>query len=70
MMGVSMGLTASRKTAKKKNWSSDVKLDKFQPLVGWEKKKSTVCREVAKIFAVNSNSHHPILETLCEIRLY
>ena len=38
MMGVSMGLTASRKTAKKKNWSSDVKIDKFQPLVGWEKK--------------------------------
>ena len=39
MMGVSMGLTASRKTAKKKkNWSSGVKIDKFQPLVGWEKK--------------------------------
>lgn len=63
MMGVSMGLTASRKTAKKKNWSSGVKIDKFQPLVGWEK-KLTVCREMAKIFAVNSNSHHPILVTL------
>ena len=38
MMGVSMGLTASRKTARKKKWSSGVKIDKFQPLVRWEKK--------------------------------
>ena len=44
MMGVSMGLTASRKTAKKKNWSSGVKIDKFQPLVGWEKKINCLSR--------------------------
>ena len=69
MMGVSMGLTASRKTAKKKMVFRR-KNGQISSVSRLGKKKLTVCREMAKIFAVNSNSHHPILETLCEIRLY